>query len=36
MSDLVADVAATWVPKRWFTVEDLPTPVSPSRMMVVW
>ena len=36
VSDRVADVAATCVPKRWFTVEDFPTPVSPSRMMVVW
>ena len=36
VSDLVADVAATLVPNRWFTVDDFPTPVSPSRMMVVW
>ena len=36
VSDLVADVAATFAPKRWFTVEDFPTPVSPRRMMVVW
>ena len=36
VSDFVADVAATLVPNRWFTVDDFPTPVSPSRMMVVW
>ena len=36
VSDFVADVAATLVPNRWFTVDDFPTPLSPSMRIVVW
>ena len=36
VSERVAEVAATWAPKRWFTVDDFPTPLSPSMRIVVW
>ncbi len=36
VSDLVAEVRDTLAPNRWLMVLDLPTPVSPRRINIVW